>query len=85
MPVTTLVLTIAPGGSILVSLRNADGTIGPSREVPLDQGGRLAAFVTAMQALAGQQLAPIEAAAEGRAGDGDPAIAVDAVHGEHGR
>ena len=86
MPVATLVLTTGPNGhTILVTMRNTNGTLGPARKIPVDQGGRLAAFVAAIEAIARQQLAPIEPSAVGRAGDGDPSIAVDAVHGEHGR
>ena len=70
---------------MLVSLRAADGTQSPPRTISVDQDGRLGAFVAAVQAIAGQQLAPIKSSAIGRTGDGDPAIAVDAVHGEHGR
>ena len=42
--------------SILVALRQADGTQAPPRTVTVDLDGRLAAFVAAVQAIAGQQL-----------------------------
>ena len=53
--------------------------------LPGDLDWRLGAFVAAMQAIARQQLAALKASAERRPGDRDPAIAVDAAHGEHGR
>lgn len=43
---------------------------------------RLAGFAASAQAFARQQLAAIESPAEGRAGDGDPAIAIEAADGK---
>ena len=88
MTAAQLILTIAPdrAGKVAmwVSLRGADGTpAGPAREIVLDN--RLAGFVADMQALARAKLAALKASAERRPGDRDPAIAVDAAHGEHGR
>jgi hypothetical protein len=89
MPTPTMILTIAPdrGGktAMWVSLRAADGTQAPPQAVAVDQDYRLASFVAAMQAIARQQLTPIESPTIGRAGDGNPAIACDATHGEQGR
>jgi hypothetical protein len=77
MPAPTLTLTVAPDrdgkATLLVSLRNADGTQGPSRKLFVDLDGRLAGFIAAAQAIARRQLAAIESPAEGRTGDGDPA------------
>ena len=83
-----LVITIAPDRdgthSILVSLRNANGAQSPPRRISVDYlGGRLGAFVGAAQALARQQVAPIESPAARP--DGDPAIASNATDGEQGR
>lgn len=85
MPTPQLIITIAPGRNgkttMWVSWRGADGApAGPAREVILDN--RLAGFVADMQALARAKLAAVKAAAERRPGDGDPAIAVEATHGE---
>ena len=63
------ILTIIPGGrTVLVSLRAADGTQALPREIAVDLDWRLAAFVAAVQAIAGQQLARIKASAIGRPG-----------------
>ena len=77
-----LILTITPDGQMLVSARTADGTQTPPRAIAIDQDNRLGAFVADMQALARRQLATIESPTIGRTGDGDPAIAVEAAHGE---
>ena len=55
-----LIITIAPGRdgthTLLVSLRQADGTQAPPQVVSIDdRSGRLGAFVAAMEAIAGQQ------------------------------
>ena len=88
MPTPRLVLTIAPERNgkttLLVSLRNADGTASLPRAISVDHDGRLGAFVAAVQAIVGQQLASIKSSAIGRTGDGDPAIA-DTTHGEQVR
>ena len=88
-PMTTsaqLIITIALDRdskiTLWVSARNADGTQAPPQKVAVDQDRRLADFVATMQAFARQQLAPIESPAIGRTGDGNPAIAVEAAHGE---
>ena len=87
MPASTLILTIAPGrngeATMSVSFRNADGTQTPPREVVLDN--RLAGFIANMQAFARAKLATLESPPQGRAEDGDPAIAVEAAHGEQVR
>jgi len=85
-PAPQLILTFTPSGTMLVSLRDAnDAALVPPRPIPVNLDYRLAAFAADMQALARLKLTSIESAAQARAGDGDPAIAVDAVHGEHGR
>ena len=58
---TQLILTIAPDRdgktTMQVSLRGADGTpAGPPREISVDLDRRLAGFVTALQAIARQQV-----------------------------
>ena len=60
-----LILTITPDGQMLVSARAADGTLTPSRKIAVDRDWRLGAFVAKMQALARQQLAPVESATIG--------------------
>lgn len=86
MPAPTLILTIAPDGHTLsVTLRQENGTLaGPPRVIAVNSNYRLAAFVAAVQEIAGQQFASVKAPAIGRTGDGDPAIA-DATHGEQVR
>jgi hypothetical protein len=60
MSTSSLIITIAPDRdgkhAISVSLRNADGTVGPPQRISVDQDHRIAAFVAAMQAIAGQQV-----------------------------
>jgi len=65
-----VVLDAGPGS---ITIRNADGTQTPPREVVLNH--RCAAFVAAMQALARAKLATIESPSQGRARDGEPATA----------
>ena len=64
-----------------MSLHDSCGAQGPPRQISVDLDNRIAAFV-AVQAIAEQQVAPIKASAAGCAGDSDPAIAVEAAHGE---
>ena len=90
MPAPALTITVAPDRNgrraiLWVSLRDADGTQAPPRKISVDMDSRLAGFIAAMQAIARQQLAPIEATAERRTEDGDPVIAVDAAHSEQVR
>jgi hypothetical protein len=63
MPTPTFILTIAPGRygkvTLSVSLRQADGTQTPPREIPVDR--RLAGFVAALQEIARLKLAPLKA------------------------
>ena len=73
-----LTITIASDRTLFVSLCDANGTQSSPRMLPGDLDWRLGAFVAAMQAIARQQLAPIESPAKGCT----PAIAVEAAHGE---
>jgi hypothetical protein len=78
-----LVLTIMPDGSMLVSLRYADGTQAPARTIAVDLDWRLAAFVASAQAFARQHLAAVKSPSVRPTArpDGDPTIA-DAADGE---
>jgi hypothetical protein len=62
-----LIITIAPDRdgktTIQVSLRSADGTLGPPRSVVLND--MLAGFAATMQAFARLKLAELESTAEG--------------------
>jgi hypothetical protein len=86
MPTHQLILTIAPERdgkvALWVSLGGADGTRAPPRKIAVDLDRRLGGFVTALEAFARQQLAPVESPAIGGAPDGEPSIAVEAAHGE---
>lgn len=84
MAAAALVLTIAPDRNgkttLSASFRKADGTLTPPREVILNH--RLAGFVASMQALARHKLATLESPPQGRAEDGDQAIAVEIAEGK---
>ena len=85
MPAPQLIITITPDRTVLVSLRDANGTTGPLWTLPGHLDGRLASFIDTMQALARQKLAPIESSGMGRVTrpDGEPAIshAMDGIRG----
>jgi hypothetical protein len=85
MPAATLILTITPDRSVLVSLRHADGASSPVGVIPADLDWRLAGFVADMHALAQEKLAALKATAVAGAADDDPAIAVHAARGEQVR
>ena len=88
MSTPALTVTIAPDrngrcATMWVSLHGVEGA--PTWKISVDMDGRLAGFIADMQTIARRQLAALESPAEMRTGDGDPAIAVDAAHGEQVR
>ena len=91
MPTATLVLTIAPDRdgktTLWVSLRNTNGTLSPPLMIPVDQDGRLGAFVADMQTIARQHLASVKSAGVRPTArrDGEPAIADTADGGQIGQ
>jgi hypothetical protein len=86
MPAPTMTLLIAPDGRVRVSLHDSnDAQMGPPREIAANLDWRLADFVNAVQAIAGQKLAALKATTVERTTDGDPTIAVDGAHGEQVR
>jgi hypothetical protein len=84
MRTPTSILTIAPDRGGKVAMRH--GRHAEPASDDLCRPGREAwRFVAVVQAIAGQQVAPIKSSAIGRTGDGDLAIAVDVAHGEQGQ
>ena len=73
--------TIAPD-AVYVALRDAGGTVGPFTRIAADLHWKVAAYIATAQAFARQQLVAVKPPAEGRPGDGDPAIAIEAAQGE---